>query len=78
MLQSRPTRSLVVACSTREFRAAGEKRCERGHGQVCMNLMSWRPKRIRTIRTFVYPDQNYPSQLSTSVHDMEGGWGELT
>ena len=30
-------------------KSAGEERCERGLGQVCANLMSWRPKRIRRI-----------------------------
>jgi len=41
----------------REFHAANEERCEPGHGQVCANLMSWCPKRIRAMwaqRTFHY------------------------
>ena len=42
-------RSVQSSPAVREFRAAGEKRCGPGHGQVCANLMSWRPKRIRTM-----------------------------
>ena len=33
----------------REFCAAGEECCERSHRQVCTNLMSQHPKRVRTI-----------------------------
>ena len=35
--------------AVRKFRAAGEECCEQGHGQVCVNLMSWPQKCLRTI-----------------------------
>ena len=47
--------SLLSFCSVQsspavcEFRAAREERCEPSHEQVCANLMSWRPKRIRAM-----------------------------
>ena len=47
--------SLLSFCSVqslpavREFRAAREEHCEPSHGQVCANLMSWRPKHIRAM-----------------------------
>ena len=56
MLQSGPTlASLLSICSiqslpaVRKFRAVREERCEPSHGQVCVNLMSWRPKCIRAM-----------------------------
>ena len=48
--------SLLSFCSAQlspavhKFRAAREEHCEPGHGQVCVNLMSWGPKRIRAMR----------------------------
>ena len=42
-------RSIQLSFAVREFHAAGEEHCERGHEQVCANLISWHPKRIRTI-----------------------------
>ena len=45
-------RSVQSSLAVREFRAAGEECCKRGHGLVCANLwcqMSWHPKCIRTI-----------------------------
>ena len=47
--------SLLSFCSVqsltvvRKFRAVREERCKPSHGQVCANLMSWRPKRIRAM-----------------------------
>ena len=47
--------SLLSFCSVQsslavcKFRAAREERCEPGHGKVCANLMSWRPKLIRAM-----------------------------
>ena len=47
--------SLLSFCSVqsspavREFRAAREERCKLSHGKVCVNLMLWRPKRIRAM-----------------------------
>ena len=35
LLSFRSIQSSLAVC---EFRAAGEKRCKRGHGQVCANL----------------------------------------
>ena len=46
LLSFRSVQSSPAIC---KFRAAGEEHCKRGHGQVCANLMSWRPKLIRTI-----------------------------
>ena len=39
--------SVQSSLAVHEFRAAREERCEPGHRQVCANLMSWPPKRIR-------------------------------
>ena len=41
--------SVQSSPAVREFRAAREERCEHCHGQVCANLMSWRPKHIRAM-----------------------------
>ena len=44
-------RGVQLSLAVRKFRAAGEERCEWGHGWVCANLwclMSCRPKCIRT------------------------------
>ena len=44
--------SIQSMLAVREFRAAGEECCERGHGRVCANLwclMLWRLTCIRTI-----------------------------
>ena len=45
-------RSIQSSLAVRELCAAGKECCERGHEWVCVNLwclMSWHPKRIRTI-----------------------------
>ena len=42
-------RSVQSSPPVREFHAAREERCEPSHRQVCANLMSWRPKRIRAM-----------------------------
>ena len=59
MLQSGPTCSLLAkfphiqsSLAVCEFCASVDERCERGHGWVYTHLwclMSWRPKRIKTI-----------------------------
>ena len=41
--------SIQSSLAVREFHSAGEECSERDHGQVCVNLMSWHPKHIRTI-----------------------------
>ena len=40
---------IQLSLAVREFCAAGEERCQRSHRQVCTNLMSRHPKRVRTI-----------------------------
>ena len=42
-------RCVQSSLSVCEFCAAEEERCDRSHGQVCANLMSRHPKRVRTI-----------------------------
>ena len=47
-------RNVQSLLAVRKFRAAVKEHCERGHRRVCVNLwclMSWCPKRIRTIAT---------------------------
>ena len=41
--------SIQSLLAVRKFRAAGEECCKQGHGQVCVNLMSWPQKCLRTI-----------------------------
>ena len=42
-------RSVQSSPAVRKFCGAREECCEPSHGQVCANLMSWRPKRIRAM-----------------------------
>ena len=47
-------RNVQSLLAVRKFRAAVKEHCERGYRRVCVNLwclMSWCPKRIRTIAT---------------------------
>ena len=41
--------SIQSLLAVRKFLAAGEECCEQGHRQVCVNLMSWPQKCLRTI-----------------------------
>ena len=64
-------RSVQSSPAVREFRAAREERCEPSHGQVCANLMSWRPKHIRAMlaqRTYL--------QIHYARISMVGGYTE--
>ena len=60
-------RCVQSSLSVCEFCAAEEERCERSHGQVCANLMSRHPRRVRTIAAMWSTCTGIPSNHYTRI-----------